>query len=586
MTVHRGYSIRCLRKALSLILLGMLISIPLLAPAPVNAGGQFGKYEPKRNIPTVKSHPEPNNSVELRKTCSDAKKNEVLAPATVTNQEVKLDCSMSLGNSNHVITKRINIVDSGVYLDCGGSTIAPKWYNDSYAELNIYTQKTSGEFHRPSDVTIKNCTIYGRVSIYQEIHGTDSSQLPGHTQRIQDSAPSNITLDNLTIIGSGLSGDGAMVYFYPGVTHSKLINSEIRGDAPSPNGGGIYLGAETAHLTIKNNYIHAKTHHREQMSIDGSAHNRIVGNKFSALNHGGLYIYRNCGERGQVRHQWPKQNQIINNIFYYDKYDGEKPTIWLGSRNQKRIDNDYEDCHLDDNIPFGSGANNEDLARYNAIGYNQIVKLMYHKMIWQDDGPNYRYGNKTTNYPKKTKSGCFLHLERPIFFKHDESVGLKYSLDQGQKYTCNDNEVAMENLPLEKKTFQCGVSGNNSGTMCEVNCPADKKVVGIRAGCNLEFNDPSGSWLSRIIQSIPWDQLKVFRASDNVNQGYCSISKIDADYKNSFTGSEIQKTVVGIRKGMASLKKLLGTHNSIQASCSERDQDGGDCVIMGEILCL
>ncbi len=605
MDTHSDYLIRGLRKAKSYLLIGLIMTISATAPSALYAGNKYEKsekYDPKLETPALgavdeyeKYDPPKKGYLDESKLCGKKKIKEILAPATAANPSVKLDCSLSLENSNHTITKRIDIVDSGVHLDCGNSTIKPTWYNNEYGELNIYTEKRDdGVVHRVTDVTIKNCTIYGRIMIFQQIHGRTSSQnpeRPGHTSRAQGAAPSNITLDNLTIIGSGLSGDGTMVYFYPGVTYSKLINSEIKGDAPMPDGGGIYLDAETAHLTIKNNYIHAKTHHREQMSIDGSAHNRIVGNTFSALNHGGIYIYRNCGESGGVRHQWPRQNQIINNIFYYDKYDGELPSIWVGSRNQKTRDNDIEYCHLDDGFPFGSGASNEDFAKYNAIGFNRIRKLQPREMIRIHDEPTFLYENEMTYNRTPRKSGCFLYMQRPIFLQHGESAVQKFMLEASDKFTCNDNELVKETLQADIVPFLCGVSNDNSGRMCNFKCPEGKQVVAIKAGCSLELDAQEfGSWFPRIVENLlHWDQLKVFMASENVNQGYCGISPWHDGYVyNVAKDVRSLKTYWGTNKGSISLLGFSGTANGIWASCVEHDTDdtGGDCVIVGELACL
>src|SRR5690606_33199014 len=114
---------------------------------------------------------------------------------------------------------------------------------------------------------------------------------------------------------------------------------------------GIYMDAESGHNVIARNYIHMLTNQREQVAIDGSAHNTVIENRFSGLSHGGIYLYRNCGEDGNIRHQTPSYNQIVNNVFYYDSCTGGNPAIWLASRNGNRP---Y--CGLDDGYPYGSSA--------------------------------------------------------------------------------------------------------------------------------------------------------------------------------------------------------------------------------------
>ena len=98
------------------------------------------------------------------------------------------------------------------------------------------------------------------------------------------------------------------------------------------------------------------------LAVDGSSYNLIINNWFSGLNNGGIYLYRNCGEGGTVRHATPSYNQIINNVFYYDEYIGFNPSVFIGSRNGNRS---Y--CGDDGGYPFGSNSSDLDYARYNVV---------------------------------------------------------------------------------------------------------------------------------------------------------------------------------------------------------------------------
>ncbi len=120
--------------------------------------------------------------------------------------------------------------------------------------------------------------------------------------------------------------------------------------------GAIYLDAESAGNTIRNNRFATKCY-REVICVDGSAKNRIEGNHFERIDHGGIYLYRNCGEGGTVRHQTPRENVIRDNDFALGTLGFGNHAIWLGSRNGRRS---Y--CHLDDGYPFGSSLDNRDFA--------------------------------------------------------------------------------------------------------------------------------------------------------------------------------------------------------------------------------
>jgi hypothetical protein len=76
---------------------------------------------------------------------------------------------------------------------------------------------------------------------------------------------------------------------------------------------------------------------------------------------GGIYLYRNCGEGGTVRHQPPQNNFIAGNTI--DNTGGYG--IWLGSRNGGRF---Y--CNDDKGFPFGSSQDDGDFADNNTIRGN------------------------------------------------------------------------------------------------------------------------------------------------------------------------------------------------------------------------
>ena len=103
------------------------------------------------------------------------------------------------------------------------------------------------------------------------------------------------------------------------------------------SGVPIYLAPSSGRTLIKNNRIRTNTwksgpgRGRETISIDGSDENQIISNWFGDLNRGGIFLYRNCGENGGVRHTTPSHNQIINNVFYYNHYTGPKPAVYLGA---------------------------------------------------------------------------------------------------------------------------------------------------------------------------------------------------------------------------------------------------------------
>lgn len=312
--------------------------------------------------------------------------------------EIPLDPATGKGMTIKKTIKLSGTAASGITLDCRGGAI--QLHTKNMRALEISSKKSGDIWQAPSNITVKNCNLYGDIRIYggaQNGEGSfnvSSSRKADHTKTMQSIAPNNIKLDKLTITAT----EKIPLYLAPGVHHVSLTRSVIKGSARV----GIYLDAESGYNTITNNTIAVDTRFniryckwgicvyvpvgREQIAVDGSAHNVISNNRLSGLSWGGINLYRNCGEGGAVRHQTPSYNTIENNSFYYDKYDGYFPAIWLSSRDGKvtyeinvkilgikiqeviRFDIDF--CKADKGYAFGSSVNDNDFASYNVIRGN------------------------------------------------------------------------------------------------------------------------------------------------------------------------------------------------------------------------
>ena len=196
------------------------------------------------------------------------------------------------------------------------------------------------------------------------------------------------------------------MHFLPGVHHFNIEDSEILGGFI---GMTIHLPADGGWNVIKNNKITGQRKRgrwpwsyigkkREVISIDSSEHNRIVNNHLSDMKYGGIALYRNCGERNDIRHRIPQYNQIINNVFDYSVGTQGKPTIFVGSRDDKSIRWSFgrgvkRYCHDDhgknderftgNDVPMAwdtetvrnSSESNSDWAQHNVIADNQMISF-------------------------------------------------------------------------------------------------------------------------------------------------------------------------------------------------------------------
>ena len=238
-----------------------------------------------------------------------------------------------------------------------------QWLNSGkLTEVLIRSVPQENGSSRPQNITIRNGKLRGSIRIMGlgrngEAEAVRASSISeGHTARAQAAAPTLITIENLLIEAVYR----IPLYIAPGVTGVTVRNCTFSGCSVSTV---VYLCAESAQNTIKGNTFQTKVG-REVIAVDGSASNRISGNTFKHSPFGGVYLYRNCGEGGTVRHQTPQNNLIENNNFA-DRPRWGSYAVWLGSRGGW---SPY--CWQDSGHPFGSSADNRDFADVNTVRGN------------------------------------------------------------------------------------------------------------------------------------------------------------------------------------------------------------------------
>ncbi|KMO43559.1 hypothetical protein VQ03_07970 [Methylobacterium tarhaniae] len=296
-------------------------------------------------------------------------------PRTAGEEEVRLTCSLRLSPGDRVLRRIVieGAAASGLTLDCAGATLGRP---GEPAHLGAYTiairsrppsrpGETPGEtWDRPSGIRIRDCTVYGHVRIWgmgENGQGPilrDSSHSLGHTARAQAAAPTDVTITGTTIVAAG----PIPLYLGPGVTKVTLRGSRLAGRSVST---ALYLDAESAENRIADNDFETETA-REAVAVDGSARNRITGNRFTLRGQGALRLYRNCGEGGTVRHQTPSDNVITGNLFRTSGFFQAAPIV-VNSRNGWRLT-----CGEDAGYPFGSSIDNADHGTGNVVAPNTV----------------------------------------------------------------------------------------------------------------------------------------------------------------------------------------------------------------------
>ncbi len=283
-------------------------------------------------------------------------------PATIAGQ-----VTLKPGCTYH---QMIEIERSGVMVDCRGATIEGN--NTLMHGISI------GAARGISDVTVKNCKVANTrgAGIYlmsQTPAPNSQSRSVDHAQYAL--APSNISLQSVVVQNARSVG----IYVGHHVTGVSLMDSQIIGSG----GVGLYLDfSSRKNIIVRNKFIgNGVVSKREAIAVDSSAYNRIERNIFQNNPFGGIYLYKNCGERSAkklsspVRYQPSEYNQIIGNIIRSSNVG-----IWVASRQSKNIS--YAQCS--DGYYF-EGKYAVDKANNNTVSGNKIFGVDKGIIIEDDD---------------------------------------------------------------------------------------------------------------------------------------------------------------------------------------------------------
>lgn len=242
-----------------------------------------------------------------------------------------------------------------------------------------------------SDITIRNGIVKGEIRLRpSKIKGNTK---PGYTKRARKAAPSGITIRGITF---DTDGSTHQLYMGPGSNNCRVLNCRFIGRSKGPC---LYLSPEGGSNFISGNIFNAKTgKRREVLAIDGSADNIIEKNEFLVCHYGGIYVYRNCGENGTVRHQKPRRNVIRENKFdlsgmvlarlsngsgHQASFTYKPYGIIIGSRQ-----GDCAYCHLDNMHDIGSGKSDLDFARGNTVIDNKFSGDWFNRHVKDNDKNN------------------------------------------------------------------------------------------------------------------------------------------------------------------------------------------------------
>lgn len=550
--------------------------------------------------------------------CSDAQRAALLTPSTT---RFDLHCSITLA-PGEVIRRPLHFDgdSDGVILDCSdqdrdrgddGRVLVPSisFFTEVDGavepalrlESMIFDFPNTGDGYyigdRLENVTIRNCTVEGQTRVHATRMWTGGSRwtvlsshnfdwpdgadtsVAGHVARVRTIAPTNVRFENVDLIAKGATP----IYLGPGVSRFHLEDSTVRGAVS--RGPGIYFDAESYENTILNSTLMVETSSREQLAIDASSYNFIAGNRISGLNHGGIHLYRNCGEDGGIRYTPPSYNIVVNNRFVYRNFVQpilpalREYAVHLSSRNGPASwSNNYcgDDLWPSEDFiyPWGidsSYVTSRDNAQYNLVTNNQFLDRYPGDYIRDSsgNGTNVVGGNRGVDDFVIEPSPCYSRFSAGRLLDHGRTESTLITvagIPTCLQYTCNDGTLEFDTCDIppvdEGIDFECQATGDNGGCDRFIPCPDGKYMAAVTAACNLELGRVTEDELA----SVPQGVLSVVRASDVVSDGRCYVLG---------TGIASGSTTVPVPPGIIGLN----------FGCRERDSNGGDCHIVGKFYC-
>ena len=577
---------------------------------------------------------------------------------TPSDDEIEIQCSLTLGI--HEVIRRPIVFrknSDNVWLDCqdhlrprnskgemlvpsgGGWVPGPSISHDGdYEMIGIRSDMPGGSLEkdeaglyvgdRPENIVVQNCMIGGHVRI-QGISGrarvTASSHDfegiedggPSHITRARALAPTNIVFYRVKIIGKGQESP---LYVADGVSRFVMVDSEITGRSGSKP--GIYFDQESTENTILNSKIAVSidkwaNRGREQLAMDATSYDFIVGNRISGLDDGGLSLYRNCGEHGTIRYSTPSYNVIFENEFVYKNYyrprrdKKAKFAVHLSSRNgEYSKSNPY--CELDRLLPGGEPTYvngfptypintafpktidttfvaQNDNAHDNIVTSNEFLNRPP-KDYMKNDSKLYNFtagnrevrafssGNKAC-YSPLSFGGVLLHgnVERAVLPVEGEIPCVAVKCNNGQLEPVPDQTCSEPGDPI---AVECRANDTNNGCQNFLSCPLGQRVTNVKAACNLE----NGSVTDAELASVPMGSVRVTRASDPpTSNGSCYV--LNASLSTGTQSITVQKTETVYNGGWANTIPLENGVRTVNIGCKEKDANGGDCHVRAEFTC-
>lgn len=338
-------------------------------------------------------------------TATASEKNDSNLSLVRDASPIELQKSILLDGSNYSPGRGFLIRKSNIVLDCNGLEIDGMGVAPFGVDINSFGKKIS-------NIVVRNCKFknfrYRGASVGWRVKLSEKKSLLGERPEnfLYGMHPSSVLFYNDVFVGSGTAG----VYVDAFSSFVQIEKSTFLDN----KGVAIYLEYSSSQTSILDNYFYNNgfVKGREAIAIDSSSKNIISRNFFKKNNSGGVFLYKNCGERFPgsefiTRKYGSNYNIITNNSFF-----GERVGVWLASRQSR----DLSTWNCSDPTIF-EGKYYQDYASDNKVVDNSFCGVAQPVIVEDDnnviannriDGQSLAKAVRVTNPPRA------IYMHKPV----------------------------------------------------------------------------------------------------------------------------------------------------------------------------
>lgn len=298
----------------------------------------------------------------------------LLSPTLTFAKKVELSGQVTLEAKTYTNTEFV-IRQSNTHVDCNQAVI------DGQHQILTGLRIVSDGKTPLANISVKNCHFKNfqtsGIRIYWK--GNDTIKLKYSKDDRYRLAPQQVKLENITVEDTAKSA----VYVDDYVQDVLIDRLTVRRSGAV----GVYLTHHSRRTIIQNSIFEQNGFRdggkavREGVAIDSSTYNIVRNNLFRANAKGGVFLYKNCGERYSTGNSVLRTDHASFNVIEGNRFIDMPTGVWIASRQSKKLSTwDCGDKPID-----AAGVYFQDYARHNTVQSNWFCNIAKPVIVEDND---------------------------------------------------------------------------------------------------------------------------------------------------------------------------------------------------------